>query len=176
MLKKMKSRRSNKTLSITFPILLGLLIPCFFYFYFFNNEKQKSLPNAVEFTNHPLPVSKVVETEGSDVSSKIREGKVLLVFLSSKCAACKKDVEVISQVYSDLAPRIQIEKQENIVNFAKENNVKFPILIDVNAQLFKELQIRYFPTKFLLDDGVIVKTFFGNFPNKDKIFEELKIR
>ncbi len=176
----MKIRRGIKGLSIIVSVLLGLLIPCLFYLYFFDVEERQPLPNAIEITNQPLPASTLVDVEGFNVSSKVREGKVLIIFLSSNCPACKKDVEIISKIYTNLSPKIQIygvsiEKKDDILTFANKNGIKFPILIDVNAELFNKLQIRYFPTKFLIEDGVIIKTLFGNFPNEEKVFEDLEI-
>ena len=176
----MKIRRGIKGLSIIVSVLLGLLIPCLFYLYFFNAEERQPLPNAVQITNQPLPASTLVNVEGFNISSKVREGKVLIIFLSSNCPACKKDVEIISRVYTNLSSKIQIygisiEKKDDILTFANKTGIKFPVLIDVNAELFNKLQIRYFPTKFLIEDGVITKTLFGNFPNEEKVFEDLEI-
>lgn len=171
-----------KRLSVIIPVLLGILLPCFLYFYFWSKDDSKLvLPNAVKISNQPLPESKLFEIKNNaDFSERVRNGKVLLMFLSSNCSACKKDVALISKFYPDLSSNVQIygisvENQETMLNFINERELRFPVLNDKNGELFKKLQIKYFPTKFLVKDGVILNTWFGNFPNEKKMFEDLQV-
>ena len=61
-----------------------------------------------------------------------------------------------------------------MLNFINERNIQFPILADNNSELFNKLQIKIFPTKFLVKNGIIIKTLFGNFPNEKRMFEDLQ--
>lgn len=47
------------------------------------------------------------------------------------------------------------------------------IVLDQHAELMKSLSVKYFPTSFLVEDGVITKTWFGNSPNQTELFERL---
>jgi peroxiredoxin len=174
--------KGSKWLLIILPVLVGVLLPCFFFIHFSDeNISKPTLPKAVYIVNQPLPISKLIEIESNeDFSKKVSKGKVLLIYLSSNCAACKKDVQLIAKDYSKLFPEVQIygisfEAQDIMLRFIKENGVSFPILKDDNSELFRNLHINYFPTKFLVKDGIIVKTLFGNFQNEQKLFEELEI-
>ncbi len=164
------------------PVLAGVLVPCFIYFYFFNHDAPlTSLPDAVEISNQPFPDIRLVDFENNtDFSEKIRTGKVLIIYLSSTCSACKKDVRLLSQNYERLWPKVGIygvsfEWKTAAWRLFDETGKVFPILKDENMDLFRTLGIRYFPTKFLIKDGVIVKTFFGNFANEQKLFEDLEL-
>ena len=178
----MEIERNYNRLSILVPVLIGIILPCFLYFCFWSKEDSKdSLPNAVKISNYPLPNSTLLDAKNdAEFSEKIRSGKVLLIFLSSKCNACKKDVDIISKNYPEISSKVQIygisiESRETILDFISEKELDFPILIDKNSDLFAKLQIKYFPTKFLVNDGIILKTLFGNFLNEEKLFQDLEI-
>ena len=81
-MKQLKTIRS-KTLVTVLSILVGIIIPCFFYFFFFDqNDPRFSPPNAVEISNQPLPHSKLLDIGNNiDLSEKVRTGKVLLIYL-----------------------------------------------------------------------------------------------
>lgn len=167
---------------VIIPAVLGMILSCFFYYlYFWNDKKQLSLPDAVEITNQPLPTARLNNfDDNTDYSEKVRTGKVLLIFLTTGCNACQKEADLISKNYSKLSPKIKIygvgiEEKDKILVFISKHQIQFPILIDDKAELFRKLQIKYFPTKFLIEDGIITRTWFGNFSNEEKLFQDLQI-
>ncbi len=177
----MKTRRGMALLSVL-PIIIGVSLPCLFYFHFLHEQDSKAnLANAIKISNQPLPFSRLLQiNDNADLSEKVHEGKILLIFLSTTCVACKKDVQLITKHYASLRSKIQvyglnIENKEIMRSFVQENRIEFPILNDENLELFRKLKISHFPTKYLVNDGIIVKTFIGNFPNDEKLFEDLEI-
>ena len=107
----------------------------------------------------------------TDYSSEVIKGKVLLVYSISSCAACKKELQSLSQSMQDMDSETKIFgvmfEGENVVkDYVEQNNIKVPILIDKDGRLFRELDLKYFPSNLMLNNGQIKKAFFG-FP-KDK--------
>jgi peroxiredoxin len=48
-----------------------------------------------------------------------------------------------------------------VATFAKEFDLKFPLLIDAGGKLAGSLDIHYFPSTYLVEDGVITKSWRG---------------
>lgn len=139
------------------------------------------MPDAVYITNKPLPISTLKNLEtNTDFYTELKKGKTVAIFLITGCDACKKDVTLISNLYSksDFNFKIygiSIESEDKVKKYIEQNNVKFPILIDKKGQLLKNLSVKYFPTKFLIEDGIITKTVIGNSPNKDKFLQDFNL-
>lgn len=168
--------------TIIIPAILGMVLSCFlYYFYFWNDNERFALPGAIEISNEPLPTTKLRRfDDDTDYSEKIKTGKVLLIFLTTGCNACQKEVNLVSKNYPKLSPKIQIygvgiEEKGKILTFVDKYQIQFPILIDDKAELFRQLRVKYFPTKFLIEDGIITRTWFGNFPDEDRLFQDLQI-
>ena len=103
----MQIKRKLKELNIIIPIFIGIIIPCFLYFYFsVPKDSRNPLPQPTSISNQPLPNSELLEIKNNtDFSEKVRNGKALLIFLTPNCPACKKDVELISKTYPKYLPK-----------------------------------------------------------------------
>jgi hypothetical protein len=66
-----------------------------------------------------------------------------------------------------------LEDKSLIIDFIRENKVSTEIVLDQHGELMKSLSVKYFPTSFLIEDGVIVKTWFGNSPSQTELFKHL---
>jgi peroxiredoxin len=64
------------------------------------------------------------------------------------------------------------EDEKVVEDYVERNNIKIPILIDADGSLLHKLDLKYFPSSFKLNDGVIKKVFFG-FPQDKKSLIEL---
>lgn len=166
---------------VIFPALVGLTISTIFFIYFFTLPKSLDLPDAVYFTDKPLPEAVLIDVKTKeDGYENLRKGKVLVFFLLSDCNACKKEVSLISTLYSESDTNLKIygiavENENKIEEYIKQNNVKFPIVVDKKGRLSENLHIRYFPTKFLIEDGIIVKTVIGSSPDKGKFLQDFNL-
>lgn len=123
--------------------------------------REKRIPN--------VPLKNLATS--TDYSSEVMNGKVLLVYSISTCAACKKELQSLSRSSEDMDPDTRIFgvmfEDENVVkNYVEQNDIKIPILLDKDGRLFQELELKYFPSNLMLNNGKIQKAFFG-FP-KDK--------
>jgi peroxiredoxin len=118
-----------------------------------------------------------LETNQDDYE-KLKKGKVLLVFLTTGCNACKKDLPNITQVLPTLIPKMAVygvfvEERSNVEPFVQENQIKFPILLDVGGRVFAGLGTTLIPAKVLIEDGTITKTWFGSSPSKSALIKDV---
>lgn len=129
------------------------------------------------FLGKEMPVGEVLDiTTGEDYSEKIKNGKVLLVYLVSGCDACKKEIQLINEANKESNSEIKffgimLEKNELVNEYVKKHNINFPILIDKDGKLFEALNIKYFPTNFKLENGVIERASFGSPKNQADLAE-----
>jgi len=106
---------------------------------------------------------------------------VLIVYLTTSCEPCIKEVETISRLQWD-APQdlriygINFERPAQVATFVKEFDLKFPVLINMSSQLARSLDIHYFPSKYLVEDGVITKVRRGATRDKADLRCQLKIQ
>lgn len=144
-----------------------------------DSQSQLVLKDAVVISGQSLPQTELLELDGNVVPPKtLRQGKVLLVFVTTGCGACQKELVLLSQVESEVSDKVKIygvgvENRSQLMTFIQENEVTTKILVDKDAKLMKSLSVKYFPTKFLVVDGVIVKTWFGNSPDQAELFKQL---
>jgi thiol-disulfide isomerase/thioredoxin len=108
----------------------------------------------------------------------LREGKVLLVFLTTDCRPCQQEWELLSRIEPEISDRIKIrdvaiEDRQRIVDFTRDRGIKTQVLLDKNGELRSLLKVKYFPAKYLVVDGTIVKTWFGNSPDRETLLKEL---
>lgn len=114
-----------------------------------------------------LPKYRLAELNHRELApDELRHGRVLLVFLTTGCEACVKDLDVVSRLSRDAPPDLRVygvsfERQAQVETFVKEFDLKFPLLIDGGGGLARELDIHYFPSKYLVENGVITNSWRG---------------
>jgi peroxiredoxin len=169
---------------VTVPLIAGVLLPCiaFLVLHFSYNAKSKtpvSFKDGVVISGAPLPKTNLLDLNGNSVSTDtMLKGKVLLVFMSTGCQPCRKEMKLLSSVESEISGKVRVygvgvESRGQILNFIKENEVGTNIVQDEDGTLMRALSVKYFPTKFLIDNGVIVKTWFGNSASQADLFQQL---
>lgn len=62
-----------------------------------------------------------------------------------------------------------------MIDFVTTKDIRFRILIDNGGIIFRELKIRYFPTKMIVENGVIKKTWVGSSPDIETLLRELNM-
>lgn len=60
--------------------------------------------------------------------------------------------------------------------FVKEFDLKFPVLIDMSSQLARPLDIHYFPSIYLAEDGVIAKVWRGITRDEADLYRQLSVQ
>lgn len=129
----------------------------------------------------PLPDYRLTRLDRQEVpADELRQGRVLLVYLTTNCDPCIKEAEVVSRLYRDVPPGlrvygISIERPAQIDAFVKEFNLQFPMLVDVGSQLARSLDLHHFPSKYLVEDGVITKVWRGKTQDEAALRHQLGI-
>jgi peroxiredoxin len=154
---------------LIFPILIGLGILSATALKNSNsfNEISKERPGQVVFNNKPLPKTELFDYKSKiDFNLQLQKGKILLVYISTDCNSCKNETEIIVQ--NDLAKNLDIRvigvsmnDEASIEEFARNNKINFPILVDKSSKLREELGVTVFPTNFVVNDGIIEKYWLG---------------
>jgi peroxiredoxin len=167
------------------PLIAGVLLPCTAALIVRSRSPAKPPPSeldlkdAVVISGRLLPATELLELDGKRVPPEIlRKGKVLLVFLTARCQACQKEARLLSTVESETSHKVKfygigVEDKSLIIDFIHENNVSTEIVLDQHGELMKSLSVKYFPTSFLVEDGVITNTWFGNSPSQAELFKRL---
>lgn len=145
------------------------------------NDELKNLRSKEFLYNMRLPAMKSQDFQTKiGYDNNIRHGKVLLVYLVTGCAGCQKEAEILSQsgFLKDNDVKIYGIADENsdaLKSFIQTYNFKFPILLDEYGKFKKDLDIKYFPANFVLEDGIIVKGWFGNPKDKEDLHKKLNL-
>jgi thiol-disulfide isomerase/thioredoxin len=166
------------------PLIAGVLMPCAALLIIrfsrpANPPPDPFLKDAVVISGQPLPATELLELDGKRVPPEVlRNGRVVLVFLTTHCEACQKEFRLLSTVESEASPKVKfygigVEDKALVAEFIKENKVSTEIVLDQHAELMKSLSVKYFPTSFLVENGTITKTWFGNSPNQTELFKRL---
>lgn len=152
-----------------------------------NSHSRKNnnlnLSNATYYSEYPLPDADLVYIGGGENKKLInlKKGRVLLIHFATGCEARKKEFDIISQSIRELEAAdvrvfaISIEEPEILRAFVRIRNLTFPVLFDKDTKLFNALKIKYAPSNFILRDGVIKSTWFGNPKDKTDFLDKLGI-
>jgi len=139
-------------------------------------------PKVVTHLNRPLPAYQLTNLEQRELNAdELRSGRILLVYLTTGCASCIKEAEIISRLRQKVPPDLHIygvaiESPTQLMLFAKEHNLLFPLLLDTGGQLTRSLDTKYFPSKYLIEDGIITKAWYGKTRDEDELRSQLEIK
>lgn len=164
---------------IILPALIGIITSSFIFLKVWERRKENRALSAPTVSRSSLPKGRMINLQtNQDDFEKLKQGKVLLVFLTRSCDACKKEIPNIAQALPSLVPKmavygVYLEERSEVDRFVDENQIKFPILLDVGGRVFSGLGITLIPAKVLIEDGTITKTWFGSSPNKSVLIKDL---
>lgn len=113
-----------------------------------------------------------------DEYQNVIRGKVLLVFVTTDCDACRKELINASQAAPSLASRVNvygigIEEPDSVKKFAEVNHIDLPMLWDHGAVMLRQLGFRLMPTKVLLQDGVVLKIWYGSSADNNALLRDI---
>ena len=116
--------------------------------------------------NKPLPEANLVDSKGVKLAdTSLRQGKVILVFVSPNCPACDREVEFLKPLVGQ-HPEINFL---GVVSFGLsgaipevfEKEFPFKLYLDTEPRLAGKLGLFRVPIKVFLDDGIIRKSWKG---------------
>lgn len=89
----------------------------------------------------------------------VGENKVTLVnFWATWCPPCRKEIPELNKIYSNyrnksveiLGVNLQ-EDAQTLASFVANNEMKFPVLLDIDGKIGEKYRVYYIPTTFVLD-------------------------
>lgn len=117
------------------------------------------------------PSFELKDISGNKISLPQTRGKVVLLnFWATTCGPCREEMPSMNRLYSELKDRgfvvlaVSIDRSEKAVrSFASEQGLSFPVLMDVEREVFFDhYAVTGLPTTFLIDrSGVIAERVIG---------------
>lgn len=172
--------RTRHTLSaIVLPALLGILVSAFVGTRILKHYKAQPVEIQAAPAGTTLPRAPLANlTTWHDEYQNVTKGKVLLVFVTTDCDACRKELANAGQAAPSLASRVNIygigiEEPDTVKKFAEVNHIDLPMLWDHGAVMLRQLGFRLMPTKVLLQDGVILKIWHGSSADNNMLLRDI---
>ena len=134
---------------------------------------------AEAYKAQPLPQVTLIELKsGNDYFEKVKDKNVLLIYLMNGCAACERELQVLTESASKINPEVKIygvmfQDQEIADQYLQRHSINFPILLDKDGTFFKKLRLKYFPTNLKLKNGVIREAWFGIASDKEDFLKRI---
>lgn len=173
---------SKKYLKILAIILVVFVLISFAGWKYFQSNKideedLSSLEKGIT-TKIPFPNPDFVDSSNKPFQiEKIKEGKVLLVYLLDGCDACSEEVSIISTIQkrAELGTKVWgiVRESSNKLSNLHRENTSLPIIVDKGDKLREELKIKAFPYNLLLKNGVIIKKWVG-IKDEETLLNQLK--
>lgn len=127
----------------------------------------------------PLPQAPLINlSTNHDDYQNVIKGRVLLLFITTDCDACRKELSNASQIAAGISSTVTIygvgiEDKESVRTFIEANHVDLPILLDYRAAILGRLGFKLMPTKVLLQDGMITRIWYGSSPDKSVLIKDV---
>jgi cytochrome c biogenesis protein CcmG/thiol:disulfide interchange protein DsbE len=135
-----------------------------------------------------LPNIQLKDINGKTVTlSELPKGKpIILNFWSTYCAPCKRELNVINEVYSDWVEEtevtlyaVSIDDQrtvDRVKPYVNSNSWEYEVLLDTNSELRRSLGVNSIPFTILIDcDGKIVYQHNNYNPgDEEELYKKLK--
>lgn len=156
---------SKKVIWISSLAVLFVVVFCAAFVVFYTrNNRNKAAPEPVNSGNS-LPSAELVDESNQTLAdSQLKNGRVVLVFMSSNCDACMKESEFLKGIISK---RTDV-RFYGVISFGdmdslREAKGKFPfeVYYDRGFKLAGQLGIKKVPIKVFVDNGIIKKSWGG---------------
>lgn len=158
---------SKKLVWISGLAILFVLVFCAAFVVFYTrNNRSKPAKEPVSFSGHSLPSAELVDESNQHLAdSQLKNGKVVLVFITADCDACRKESEFLKDLVNKRADVrfygvISFGNMENSLREAKQ---KFPfqVFYDRGFRLSGQLGINRVPVKVFVENGIMKKSWAG---------------
>ena len=156
---------SKKVIWISSLALIFVLVFCAgFVVFYTRSDRNKAAPEPVASEN-PLPSADLVD-ESNQVfpDSQLKNGKVVLVFVTAECDACMKESEFLK----DLVGKRTDVRFYGVVSYGGEQSLgeakkrfPFPVFYDRGFKLAGQLGINRVPIKLFVENGIMKKSWGG---------------
>jgi hypothetical protein len=128
--------------------------------------KDKTVPELREREGQPFPAAELIGQDGRRLDdAALREGKVMLVLLTSSCPACKKEGEFLRTLVGKrqdvkFIGAMSFEQDDEAVKRA-QTLFPFAVYRDKGMRLERELNLGRVPVKIYLENGIVKRSWDG---------------
>ena len=146
-------------------ILFVVVFCAAFVVFFTRNNRTKAAADPVNAGNS-LPAADLIDESNQTLAeSQLKNGRVILVFISADCDACLRESEFLKGLVSKRADVrfygvISFGAMESSLREAK-GEFPFQVFYDRGFRLANQLGIKKVPIKIFVDNGVIKKSWGG---------------
>ncbi len=134
-----------------------------------------------QLTGGPAPAFTLTDLDGKAVSLSDFRGKVIVLdFWATWCPPCKREIPDFISLQKDYASKglqivgIALDKQDKVVDFAKQNGINYPVLLGDNAITESYGGIDGIPTTFVIDKTGTIRSRFEGFRSREVFEAEIK--
>jgi peroxiredoxin len=127
-----------------------------------------------------IPVVNVKTLEGKEVSIySTLLGKSVLIFFSTDCLHCQKELYNISLLYPMLKDSlcyaaISLNEKQDTENFIRSQNIPFPVYLDCNGYAKKSFHVHFLPAVFIIDERHYIMQFNMGEQKRDQLWSILR--
>lgn len=140
-----------------------------------DNSSQGPAENSSPVIEGSLaPAFALENLDGQQTSLQdLRGKKTLLVFFSTRCSWCIKEVPHLNELYKENKNNIEIvainlgEAKSTVSNFVKEYGINYPVLLDKDFSVAKDYQVAGTPYNFLIDKQGKISAIYPGYTNKE---------
>jgi len=171
--------RKYPKLAVVLPALLGIGVTVFASQKILQRYRMRAVPAPVVPVGSFLTRGALINLNtNQDQYQNVIKGKVLLVFVTTGCVACRKELSNLSQFAPSLASKVAIygvgiESRESVKAFVATNHIELPMLLDDGGATIRQFGLKFMPTKVLLQDGAILKIWYGTSPDRNALMKDL---
>lgn len=163
----------GKAIWIGILAIIFIAMFCVGFVYFYTNRQQDSASDSRGGLNKPLPPAELIDESNQVLAdTELRNGKVILVFVTPDCDACLIESEFLQKVLkrrSDVPfyGVVSFGDKEAVLREAKE---KFPfkVFYDQHFRLAGGLGVKRVPIKVFVNNGVVKKIWGGATVREEK--------
>jgi peroxiredoxin len=164
---------SKRWISIAGAILFLVAVFCAGFIFFYHRIQQSKIESKAEapdpsksLINKPFPQAQLVDTNGGKVDDEIlRQGRVVVVFVTLDCDACETESKFLQTVMN----RRKDVSFYGLIPFgprpeSAESAAKifpFKVFYDQEDSFLFSMGINRVPVKVYLEDGIIKKGWIG---------------
>lgn len=162
----MAQSTSKKVVLIFSLALLFVAVFCVAFVVFYTRNARNAARLEPVNSGKPLPTADLIDENSEPLSAaELKNGRIVLVFITSECDACRKESEFLKSVVGKRADVrfygvISFGDMESSLRDAKEM-FPFKVFYDRGFRLAGQLGIKRVPIKIFVDNGVIKRSWGG---------------
>lgn len=148
-----------------------------------DNNSNTQVQNTRDASSTKVPRFAIYDLNGKEISSEAFQGKVVVIdFWATWCKPCITEIPEYNKLYEKFKDKnfaflgiaMDSGDAEDVKNFAKIHNIKYPIYLGTARASMSFGTITALPTTFVLDQNFnIQKKYVGATPGKIKNIETL---